>query len=172
MANYDELKLRGIGLLKAGYSAKEVSRELQVPYPKVLKWKPEADNLTTKQDLETVLDVDKAVLHELAQNVRDKMDELVPEGGELVTATLSKVDKLSDLQVDLQSSGIKLIEKINTLVDSCKHAEEVLQLVEAVAKLQTAFFSKGANVNVLNMPGNGQPSDNGISAFKSLQRPA
>ena len=172
MANYEEQKLNAMGLLKAGKSGKEVSRELQVPYPKVLEWKRETDLLDDKHDLEDVLDADKAILHELAEGVRHKLEELVPEGGDLVTATLERVDKLGELQVDLQGAGIKLIGKVNSLVSKCSNPEDILKLVDAVAKLQTAFFSKGANVNVLNMPGNGQPSDSNISAFKSLQRSA
>jgi hypothetical protein len=168
----DELKLKALGLFKAGYTAKEISRELSIPYPKVLKWKPEAAAIQSKQDLETVLDVDKVMLHELAEGVKEKLEDIAEGSGEIVTGTLAKIDQLAELQVDLQESGINVLKKINTMIDSCKEAGDVLLLVDAIAKLQTSFFAKGANVNVLNVPGSGAPSDTNVSAFKSLMRSA
>ena len=171
MAKYDDVKLEGLGLLKAGLTPKEVSRQLQVPYPKVLKWKPELEEIKVKEDIETIMDVDQAVVHEVAEGVKAKLLDLVEEGDELVDATLEKVDKLLDLQAGLQGSGLKLITKINRLVDDCNTPDQISTLVDSIAKLQTAFFAKGANVNVLNAMG-GQPSSNGIDLFKSLQRNA
>ena len=167
----DVLKLKAIGLFKAGHTAKNIARELGVSYPKVCKWKPEAEALETKQDLETVLDADKAILHEVAEGVRDKLDELVDDGGALVGELEEKLDKLQILQVDLQDSGILALEKINRMIGGCNTVIELNSLVDSITKLQNAFFVKGANVNVLNQMG-GAPSGDNISLFKSLQRSA
>lgn len=169
MANYDDLKLQALGLLQQGNSAKDVARQLSIPYPTVLKWKPEAESIKYKVDLETVLDVDKVILHELAESTKDKLNELVEEGSELVEQVLTKIDNIGILQTNLQLSGTAVLIKINDLIEKCNNADDILILVEAISKLQTAFFSKGANVNVLNMPGS-QQSESQINAFKSLQR--
>lgn len=169
MANYDDKKLEALGLLAEGNSAKEVSRQLSIPYPNVLKWKPEAESIQTKEDLEIVLDLDKVVLHDLAETTRDKLDSLVEEGGDVVTGVLKRLDKLGTLQIDLQESAITILKKVNTLIDDCKTSSDIVELVEAISRLQTAFFAKGANVNVLNMPGH-QASDTKINKYKSLQR--
>lgn len=170
MANYDDLKLEALGLLSEGNSAKDVARQLSIPYPKVLKWKPEADSLQTKADLETVLDLDKIVLHDIANETKNKMDNLVEGGGELVDKVLDNIDSIGVLQTNLQASAIAILVKLNTMIDSCRDADELHILVESISKLQVAFFAKGANVNVLNMPGS-QQSEAQINAFKSLQRP-
>ncbi len=170
MASYEEQKLAAIGLLSEGLSAKDVSRQLVIPYTQVLKWKPEVEFIETKEDVETVLDIDKVVLHELAETVRDKLEDVAEGAGDLVDGVLARIDTLTILEGNLQSSALGLIKKLDALVETIEHPEELLTLVEAIAKLQTAFFAKGANVNVLNMPA-GQTSSKGISAFKSLERP-
>jgi len=174
MANskYDDEKLKAIGLFKAGFNSKEISRELKVPYTTVRKWRPEADNLQTKQDLETILDTDTIIVHEVAEGVREKLAEIVDDGGELVDGVLETVDKLQALQGELQASATSALKKIDRLVDECRSADDLTTLIDSIAKLQTAFFSKGANVNVLNAFGGGQPSDTGMNVFKSLQRSA
>lgn len=171
---YAEHKLKAIGLLKVGYNAKEVARELGIPYPNVLKWKPEADAIETKEELAAVLDTDKVVLHELAERVADEFEEIAEGSGELVAEVVDKIDQLGLLQTDLQGSGRKLIAEINRRIEDCQSADDILAFVEAIAKLQNAFFAKGANVNVLNVPGqaNGPASDSNISKYQSLMRPA
>ena len=171
---YEEEKLKALGLFKAGYNAKEISRELGVPYPKVRDWKVDAEKISSQADLEAILDVDTVVLHELADTVRDKFEELAEGSGEIVTQVIEKVDNLQALQVDLQNSGVLLVERVNDLICECKNPNDLLTLVEAIARLQTAFFAKGANVNVLNVPGSpdGPRSDSGISAYKSMMRSA
>ncbi len=169
MNDYDDLKLQAIGLLAEGNSAKDVARQLSIPYPKVLKWKPEAEGVKTKADLETIMDVDKVILHELAESTKDKLNEIVEDGGEIVEEVLAKLDSVVVLQTNLQLSASAVLVKINELIDSCRNPDDVLLLVEAISKLQVAFFAKGANVNVLNMPGS-QQSESQINAFKSLQR--
>lgn len=170
MANYDEQKLKAIGLLSEGNNAKDVARQLNIPYPIVLKWKPEAKSIHTKEDLATVLDVDKVILHELAESTKDKLNELVEDGDELVEQVLVKIDSIGILQTNLQLSATAVLVKINEIIEACKSADDILILVEAISKLQIAFFSKGANVNVLNMPGS-QQSDTHLNSFKSMQRP-
>lgn len=169
MANYDEHKLEAFGLLKEGLSAKEVSRQLKVPYPIILKWKPELESLDTKADLETVLNTDKVVLHELASRVKEDFEELKTGSSELVQGVLEKINGAESLQEEFQHTGSALNKKINELIDIAKHPHDILALVEAIAKLQTAFFSKGANVNVLNVPGG--TSNKTISKYAELQRP-
>lgn len=168
----DDQKLQAFGLLATGLTPKEVSRKIGVPYPTVNKWKKEAATLEHKEDLVTIMDTDKAVVHEVAENIKNKLAELVEDGDEIVTGVLEKVDQLAALQTGLQESGINLLKRIDVLTDACESAGDVIALVEAVAKLQTAFFSKGANVNVLNVPGSGPVSSEGINAFKSMQRNA
>ena len=168
----EEDKLKALGLIKAGYSLKDVSRELNIPYTLVRKWKPEVEALETKSDLIDILDTDKVILHEIAEGVKDKLGDLVEDGGELVDGVLEAVDKLGLLQTGLQVSATSALTKIDIMIATCKTTDDLGKLVDAITKLQTAFFAKGANVNVLNAFGGGQPSDTGISAFKSLQRSA
>jgi len=99
MADSDNDKLKAIGLFKAGFNAKQIARELGIAYPKVCKWKPEAEQIETKEDLATVLNTDQVILHEIAEGVKDKLEDLVEDGGELVTGVLEKVDKLHVMQL-------------------------------------------------------------------------
>ena len=170
MSNYEEHKLAAIGLLSEGLSAKDVSRQLVIPYTQVLKWKPEVEHIKTKEDVVTVLDVDKVVLHELAETVRDKLEDVAEGAGDLVDDVLVRINTLTILEDNLQSSALLILKKLDELVEEVRFPDDILTLVEAIAKLQVAFFSKGANVNVLNMP-SGQTSSNSISAFKSMERP-
>ena len=172
MAKYDDNdKFKAMGLFKAGFSAREIAKEVPIPYSALLRIRKEAERMGTKEDLELILDTDSVVIHDLAEGIRGKLEELTEDGDEIVNGVLERVDRLQELQIDLQESGIKVLQKIDDLLDTCSEAAEIVILVDSIAKLQTAFFSKGTNVNVLNQTNNNQ-SDSQLSTFKSLQRSA
>jgi len=170
-ANDDATKLRVLGLLKAGGKAKDIARDEGVAYPKVLKWRKELDGMQADEDIQEILKVEPAVVHEIAEGVKERLEDLSEGSGELVESVVRDINKLMTLEEDMQESGIKLVKRINEMVDACTSPLELESLVTSLAKLQTAFFAKGSNVNVLNAP-NASFSDSGVSTFSSMQRPS
>jgi len=169
MQSEEEAKMRVMGLLETGKSAREVARDESLPYPKVLAWRKEWQGVAEKQDVETILATDADVVHEIANDIKSRLEQTEGLSGELVDKVVDKVDKLMQLEGDMQDTGIALVKRINGMVDDVTAPIELEVLVTSLAKLQTAFFAKGANVNVLNAPG-ASFSDSGISSFKSMQR--
>ena len=134
-------------------------------------WHQDYKEAGTAEDISHLIDLDKETLHKLADVVKDEFTEITEDAAEIVDGVVTKLDKLVVLNENTQAAGIKLVQKIHSFTDEVTNSRDLLQLVDALAKLQTAFFSKPGNVNILNANGqSSQVSDSGISAFKSLMR--
>lgn len=168
MGKYDGQKLEAMGLLAAGKHVRDVVRELTIPYSTVRRWSLEVQDLETSADLEVLIDAPKEVVHKLADKVQEEFELLIKDADVLVGEVVKKVDGMQLLSEDLTSASSILIKKLQAAAMTCTDARDIGYLVDAVAKLQVAFFSKGTNVQV-NV---GQTSSTEMSKFKSLQRPA
>lgn len=169
MANDNDLKYKAITMLNNGSAPKDITSALDIPYSKVLRWRKELQETKTKEDVQTLIDVDQAVVHRAAEIVKDEFEEISDSAGELVSQVVSKVDGLQLLNDKLQSVGLDLATHIEAMAISIEEPKDLMILVDSLSKLQTAFFSKGNNVNILNANG---VSDTGLSLFKGLQKPA
>ncbi len=171
MAKYnDEQKLKVFGLLKAGESAKDIARTESIPYPTILKWRRELEEVETKEDLAEIIDVEPEIVHEVAEGVKERLEMIAHDAGDLVDEVVTSVDKLMTLQTDMQEAGISVVAKIEELLIGVTNPNELKLLVESLSELQNAFFGKVPNVNVLNAPG-AQFSDSRVSKWKDLNRP-
>jgi hypothetical protein len=167
----DELKLQALGRIKAGERLADIAQDLGVPYPKLLSWRKELKEAELSGELHTLVDVDRLVVHEIAERTKRELAEIDPSGA-LVGEVDRVVDGVNGLQVlsaKLQAAGLKLAQKITNLSEVTDNARDINLLVQALAQLQTAFFAKGVtnNINVLQQNGVG---GEGLSAFRSLLR--
>jgi len=171
-SKYEDKKYPAMGLIKAGETNAAIAQKLEVPVSTITKWRKSVESIETKEDLAGFLNVDKEILHRIADHVKEELTEELdtPVAGELVDDIVTQMDEMQELNLELIQVGRKLTDKIRSMTRSIQNESELMVLVEALTKLQNAFFAKGANVNVLNV--NGQTSDTGLSAFKSLQRSA
>lgn len=167
MGKYSDQKLEALGLLKVK-PIRDVVRELNIPYSTVLRWNKELVEIKTSEDLEQIIDTEPEIIHKLAEKIQSEFEVLVKDADVLVDGVITKIDNMQLLSEDLSKAGVTLIKKLQAMAIVCTDAKDISYLVDSVAKLQVAFFSKGTNVQVNVLPS----STTEVSKFKSLQRPA
>jgi len=165
-----EVKITAFGKFKAGLTAREVSEELDVPYSKALKWKNQLREAENNGEVSSLVDVDELLIHRIAEDTKQDLVALGADvdvvEGELET-TIDKIDSYKLLSDKMNTTAIKLVDKISGMASLSLEAKELNLLVESLAKLQEAFFNKQqTNINILNQTS--EVSNTSVSKFGSL----
>ena len=157
-------------MVEEGVEANEIAKTLDIGYPKVLRWRREYSEAKEEGAVASILDVDRTVVAEIVETVKsNKLNVIDAELNDLADQTVERIDGLRLLDEDMQQAGRRLAQRIASAANSADlEARDVLNLADALAKLQIAFFSKGASVNVLNQTNN--MSDNSLSTFAGLMK--
>lgn|SRR5574343_41610 len=175
MAEYsEEQKLQVLGKLKAGLEAREISEQLIIPYPIVLKWRKELKEAEQLGTVHTLVNADALLVSRVAEEVKEDLKNIAPTEGELITKdvneVIAKVDSYALLNTQLHATALKAVSKISGMLDAQIGPSELDLLIDGLTKIQTAFFNKNSNtVNILNQ---NVVSDKEVSTFKSLQKKA
>ncbi len=166
-------KIAAFGKFKIGMTAREVSEDMGIPYSKILRWKNELKTAETNNEVINLLDVEQALISDIAEQTKHELEELGADTealeGELDTAK-GKIDKYKQLNEKLNATAVKLTDKINTLAASSIEIKELQMLVQSLTALQTAFFSKPTQVAVFPGGSSGEMSGTAVSKFASLKR--
>lgn len=156
-------KLAVIGRLLNGESPKDIPNREDASYATVLKWKRELAIAQANGDMETLMDVDMALLDEIMEGIKlntpAPLYDIVSEGltGIKETKTIAEA-----LQEDLQMTAKSFNVRIRSLAMSTNSISDMDILTEILCKLQTAFFNKNSTqVNVQNNYGDGEESKYG-----------
>ena len=168
----DEVKLKALGLIKAGRDLKELVNELDVHYPKLLQWRSELNKKVETCTLTSIVDVDQVIVHEVAERVKNDLIELDPTQAKVIKGEIadvvSGIDGYQLLSVKLQTVALTLANKIDEASeDECFNTPAGIEsLVSSLSRLQEAFFNKnGTNINILNAP-SGSASKSKFQALK------
>jgi transposase len=164
MAISKELRLKVEAELAMGKSSKELSAKYEVPYVTIQGWRKKLDNEV--KDVNVVTKVDPAILHTVAQRVKEEAPAEVAK----------KVDKLVAGVTSLQTLEPKFHAVVLNLLEA---AEEMSKrenlsirdwktLGDGIGSLYASVFNKsGVNVNVMNQT---NVSGEKLSLFKGSLR--
>lgn len=150
-------RLIALAKLTHGLSPREVSEELpEVSYGYAVRLSKELKNAQAKNDLESLFRMPSEGRQLLLDAVRDNLVEdlanLVPIEeleGELMEFS-DGLEGLKQLDITFQKTADILARKIQSHASVATDVSAILVLTDALAKLQTAFFAKGTNVQVNN----------------------
>lgn len=142
-----------ISLMMQGVSPAEIAERLNISRATVVRWNSEFKRHKDKGELDKLLNLTDLALHEAAE----RLD--IAEVDTVVLEAKAKVGGLQLLDTTLQSTALNLANRINSFAMSAAGTDELVDLVDALCKLQTAFFnSNKVQVNVQNnIGGSGKP---------------
>lgn len=170
----EEIRLKAFGFLQVDSSPsrlRELVKELDVPYSTLLKWRKELNAATKEGNVFSLINADQLMLHRVAEESRLELKKLAPEEGELIEAevndVINGVEGLQVLNKQLQTTAIKLARRVDSLTASTVYGKDIAILVDALTKLQIAFFNK--TTNTINVQNNTY-GDDSISKFKGLEK--
>lgn len=174
MASYPaEVKLKALGLIGSDIPLREIAEQLNIPYPKLLRWKKELAIAIEEKTLSSIIEVDESVVHGVAQKLAEDLIELDPSQCEAIEGELLTVTKGTDgykaLSIELQTVASKLAKKISAAASDNPGADQIDSLVSSLARLQEAFFNKN-QTQIAVFAGGDQGSNTTVSKFKGLQR--
>lgn len=186
MQSEDQIKLSAYSMFQTDHSPKQVAESLEIAYPKALKYRNEFREALANGTVHELINVSKVTVERIANEVKQEMQDLNPPTdeagfrdvtkpleGELIEAvndTVKSIDAYQALSDNFQETGGLLAAKIKMLVLEATTPEKILILVEALTKLQNAFFNKNmVNVNILNQAGGN--SESSISKFSAFKKP-
>ncbi len=128
---------------------KEISTDLNISYATVLRYKRELRLAQDEGKVNSLLAKEQGVLENMAQAaVCDLPAELVEGELEEAKSLVKGVLGLKRLEEDLQHTAHDINTRIRIMVGTAEGVGEVVELTEALCKLQNAFFGKGTQVLV------------------------
>lgn len=156
----NDSKYLGLVRLIDGEKPKDIAADLGVAYATVLRWRTELKDARENQTVTTLLSMSKDVLDDLAAGILvDTPNELQEAVSEELEAAIKGLTALQRLESELQGTAVLINNRIRFMTASANSVGEVVELTNAVAKLQDAFFGKGTTVNVQqNIEGDGYSS--------------
>ena len=133
--------------LKLGGRPIEVSEETGVSYGTVARLASELRKAEESGTLLELMRVDQATYEGLIDTVRTELKDI--PGSDVALDTLqTNLEGAKALDSNLTRVANVLVNRICVQIATAEHADTLLVLSEALAKIQTAFFAKGVNVNV------------------------
>lgn len=156
MPKIDErAKLVALAHLKTGKKPAEVATLVDIPYSTALKLNKDLKAAEEQDAVLELFNVSEAAFQSIIQAASEDLaiaGELV--GADEVSRQLSTikegVDGLKMLDASFQRAANTIANQINLMAASAEHTDSIVNLAEALAKLQSSFFAKGTNVQINN----------------------
>jgi hypothetical protein len=160
----DKTKFLAFAHFHIGRTARETSEILNVPYTSLIKLRKQFDLTKDDEVIAALFNADEVAFHTFIELAKANACELT---GELLTveqtesldAAIDKIGKgvqgLAKLETELQDTATIVARSIRVLALTSESADSIVKLADALAKIQTAFFSKGTNVQIANFNGTG-----------------
>lgn len=142
----DQQKYKVISRLQNNDQAKDIAEDLDVSYGSVLKLRREYDQAKTNGSIDSLLNMDNVILHEVTDKLKDAQ---ISE--EAVNEFTEKLQGLDQLSSSLQQTATNINKRANSMILSVEHVAELEVLTDILCKLQTSFINKNmTQVNVQN----------------------
>lgn len=152
-------KYQALVRLFDGEQPKAIAADLDISYATVLRYKRELSTAQDEGKVNSLLANEEGVLQNMAsQALADLPDEL--QEGALIeaTAVIDGVIGLQRLEADLQQTASKINCRIRLMCGTAEQVSELVDLTDALCKLQNAFFGKGTQVLIQNNVNGGSES--------------
>jgi transposase-like protein len=149
----------------------DLAKEMGVKYSTLYKWREEYLEAEAAGDVSSVINADELMVARVAEQVRNDLDcaGLPTDGIESsVTKLTSGIDGLRVLDTKLTTAAAAVASRI--LGVTGRHdlePRDLLVLANALSSLQSSFFAKGTNVNVLQY-NESDGNSGGLKRFKEL----
>ena len=187
MHEVDTEKLKAFKRIHAGDKLSDIVIDMGIPYTKLVGWRKELQTAQKNQTLHTLIDAPTVVVQTIAKRVQDDLANLIVEPttpfeqyspdldtgtqvtqlavieGELQNA-IKAVDGLQELNEQVQKTAFKLVNRVRHFSDLVSEPKEISLLVESLAKIQTAFFSRPGTLVQINNDNSNSP----LGEFKQL----
>ncbi len=151
---------KAVALLAQDVPPMEVATQLGISSSTAIRWNTEYRKAKDDGTLDKLLNLDELTIH-TAATILD-----VPVGTE--AKALAKTAGLQLLEQTVQATATNLVTRINTMSMGVTGSDELCQLVEALCKIQSAFFNKAVTqVNVQNNLGTVPGAPGAYSSFLS-----
>lgn len=157
MAKSDDY-YRAVALLAQNVPPLEVAEQLNLSSSTVIRWNTEYRKAKDDGTLDKLLNMDELTIH-TAATILD-----IPVNAE--AKAIAKTAGLQLLESTVQATATNLVTRINTMANGVSGSDELCQLVEALCKLQTAFFNKA--VTQVNVQNNLGTTPGGAGAYSSF----
>ena len=143
-----------VSLMMQSVPPAEIAERLGISRATVVRWNSEFKLYKEKGELDKLLNLTDLALHEAVE----RLD--IEDVNSVIVEAKAKVNGLQLLDTTLQSTALNLANRINSFAMSAAGTDELVDLVDALCRLQTAFFnSNKVQVNVQNNlnSGDGRP---------------
>ena len=143
--------LQAFGLFKAGLSAREVGKKLDIPYSAALKLKNKLKEATDTDEVLNLINVERTIVEGVAGVTASVLAEIGADTEEVAKEVEGVIDKIDDYRLlgsKLNSTAVRIVDSIERLSLSCLDARELQLLTQSLALLQTSFFTKPAQIAV------------------------
>jgi hypothetical protein len=164
-------KLEAFKRIHEGESLSDLVMTLGVPYPKLRAWKKELKEAVDAGTVHTLIDIPKEVVQKAAEETQQQLAEFVTTEEELnaiegeVQQAIQGVEGLQELNVEVQKTASKLTQHIAQMATDTTDAKDLALLVDALAKIQNAFFNKA----IVQLPSAGE-TVHPLGMFKDAMR--
>lgn len=170
MALDDKTRVLILANLKVGHTPRETAEKYNVSYPTVLKLRNELIEAEEFGNIKELFNMDEAALQLMIDAVKQNLQE---EGvGELITSEeveesfnelKESLKGLNELEVEMQRAARILVRQISVVAGIAHNSDTLVNLAEALAKLQSSFFAKGTNIQIANFNGEGKKFESFLS---------
>ena len=143
MAQHDKEYYSAIALLHQGIDPGTVAKQLNTSESKIIRWNTEYKKHRDDGTLDKLLNMEELAIHTACEIME------LPVAVE--ANALKRVSGLQALEKATQTCALHLVNRIQSMAMSAGGSGEIVELVEALCKVQTAFFnSNKVQVNVQN----------------------
>lgn len=149
---------KAVALLAQDVPPMQVASQLGLSAATVIRWNTEYCRARDDGTLAKILDLDALTIH-TAATILD-----VPVNVE--ARAIAKTAGVKLLEDTIQATATNLVTRINLMASGATGADEICQLVDALSKLQTAFFNKA--VTQVNVQNNLNTTSGGQTAYSSF----
>lgn len=149
----NDQKYKAISLLQLDKSPREVAEELDLSYASILRFKRQWEEAKLEGEVDKLLELDKAVLHDLAMSVDGQVAK------DAAVELVAGVTSLERLSQDVHKTASTLITRTNSLMMSCNTLDELNVAADILCNIQKAFFNTNSTqVNIQNNLGDSNES--------------
>lgn len=178
MSIEDSEKLLVFTRLSLEKTPREISDELGIKYPTVLAMRKEFKEAQLNGTIHSLLNIDKAVVQRIAEEVQEEIQNLVPEEhreveSEFIAKEIQEItndiDGYNILSNKLQTVALQVSECISDMLKAEVSVGQIESLVNSLTKLQVAFFSK--QTAIINNNINNQHNNTQVNKFQGFLKP-